>query len=240
MRRKFPRSFVLALAEVSRTACLLFEICFTLFLSRPIGNGTVVALDEAHKVSPSSPPSVPPLTSIRHQYMTATPAAERFTDSLLRAIRLQRHQGARVLISTQEPTISANLLSLCTFTLTHRFTSPAWLRFLKLHIAPASQEDPRDLMQKIVELDCGEALLFASNGLMVAPVRKMNGDVTDGIDLAGLEIGHGEEEEGVESRLREEEGAAGGEVEKFGMRYLKIKIRKRLTADGGQSVMAVR
>ena len=57
--------------------------------------------------------------------------ARGFTDTLLSTVRLQRHLGARILISTQEPTISSDLLSLCSVTIVHRFSSPAWVRALQ-------------------------------------------------------------------------------------------------------------
>lgn len=68
--------------------------------------GRVVALDESHK------------------YMTETDEDQVFTESLLSAIRLQRHNGTRIIISTQEPTISPGLLDLCSITIVHRFASP--------------------------------------------------------------------------------------------------------------------
>lgn len=60
------------------------------------------------------------------------------TDTLLSVIRQQRHLGARVLIATQEPTISPELLVLCNVTIVHRFTSPAWYRAIEKHIAGAA------------------------------------------------------------------------------------------------------
>ena len=69
--------------------------------------------------------------------MNGTAASEVFTQSLLTVIREQRHKGARVIIATQEPTISPKLLDLCSMTFVHRFTSPEWLETLKKHLAAA-------------------------------------------------------------------------------------------------------
>ena len=145
--------------------------------------------------------------------MTTTTSALRFTETLLRTIRTERHLGTRVLISTQEPTISGKLLDLCTLTLVHRFQSPEWLAFLKAHIAAAGEEPTRELMARIVGLDSGEGLLFATNGMVAVD----EGDMT--------ENGGGETKTALE---------------KLGLRYLKVKIRKRVTADGGKSVLAVK
>ncbi|KAK8072306.1 hypothetical protein PG996_005654 [Apiospora saccharicola] len=101
-------------------ACSLFNICLSLFLEQPSTIGRAVALDEAHK------------------YMSESAEAQTLTNSLLSTIRLQRHLGARVFISTQEPTISPKLLDLCSITIVHHFQSPDWLRVLKGHLAGVS------------------------------------------------------------------------------------------------------
>lgn len=144
--------------------------------------------------------------------------ARAFTDTLLSTVRLQRHLGARILISTQEPTISSDLLGLCTLTIVHRFTSPAWLRALKGHVAAAAMEvKPRELpnnsedeaegsgasrtsslFRQIVHLRVGEALLFSPSAVV---------------------------------------GAA-SEGHRLGDGYMVIKVRDRLTEDGGKSVIS--
>src|SRR3954451_10260795 len=107
--------------------------------------------------------------------MDSSVKARSFTESLLSTVRLQRHLDARIVISTQEPTISTALLGLCSITIVHRFSSPQWLRVLKHHIAGvAIGEDvlressarreyrtvsERSLFDKIVRLRVGEALL---------------------------------------------------------------------------------
>ncbi|KAF8540664.1 hypothetical protein BDD12DRAFT_561818 [Trichophaea hybrida] len=201
------------------TACSLFDICLNLFLDRPPRHGKVIALDEAHK------------------YMTVTAAAQKFTDTLLSTIRQQRHLGARVIISTQEPTISPKLLDLCTFTLCHRFSSPEWLGFLKAHIAAAGQEEKRaEMMARLVALDSGEAFLFAPSGIMMA--KK---DVLGMLDVNTLKV---VDEDGMTEVSDSEDDCEksdddGKRLEKFGLKYMKVKIRKRITQDGGRSVMAV-
>jgi DNA helicase HerA-like ATPase len=79
--------------------------------------GRIVALDEAHK------------------YMNDSSDSPALTESLLSVIRLQRHLGTRVVLSTQEPTISPKLLDLCSTVIVHRFTSPAWFEVLRKHLA---------------------------------------------------------------------------------------------------------
>jgi hypothetical protein len=161
--------------------------------------------------------------------MNTSAEARTFTQTLLSAIRLQRHLGARIIISTQEPSISSALLDLCTVTIVHRFTSPDWLQSLKSHLAAvasgpldqvskSSDEDENqrgrgiasarsiaagEVFSKIVNLRVGEALLFSPSAL---------------IDVAGSDVSG---------------------FKRLGISFLKIRLRTRLTADGGKSVMAL-
>ncbi|RDW67341.1 uncharacterized protein DSM5745_09207 [Aspergillus mulundensis] len=194
------------------TACGLFNICLGIFLQQDANVGRVFALDEAHK------------------YMNASPEATVFTETILSAVRLQRHLGVRIIVSTQEPTISTALLNLCSVTIVHRFTSPEWLRALRHHLAAAaeehgtsrknraistngsgeagSQEDGRrtgTLFDQIVRLKVGEALLFAPSA--VVGVYK-----------------------------EQDRGLA---LERLGDDYLAIRVRGRLTEDGGRSVLSL-
>ncbi|PQE10772.1 p-loop containing nucleoside triphosphate hydrolase protein [Rutstroemia sp. NJR-2017a BBW] len=196
----------------SEAASALFNMCLSLYLEQEtkIGEtkngetkiGRIIALDEAHK------------------YMSATD--DPLTNTLLSTIRLQRHIGTRIFISTQEPTVSPKLLDLCSMTIVHRFSSPEWLKCLREHIAALSFADDSEnesgkgkkgkVISDIVQLNAGEALLFA-------PEARIDG-AADEVDGSGAGEGY-------------EKG-----FEKLGMKYLKIKIRGRITEDGGKSVMA--
>lgn len=150
--------------------------------------------------------------------MTSTEAATSFTNKLLSVIRLQRHLATRVIISTQEPTISPRLLDLCTVTIVHRFTSPEWFLALRGHLAGvdtvdeteaaaavgAKRRDVRSIFVEIVELEPGEALIFCPSAIL---------------------------------ELSMQDGRA---PRKLGMDWLKVKVRRRLTDDGGRSVLATK
>lgn len=161
--------------------------------------------------------------------MNSSAEALTLTNTLLSVIRLQRHLGARIVISTQEPTISPTLLDLCSITIAHRFTSPEWLRSLKGHLAavatnvrqpdPGTECDGTDanvdkgshskeraaerIFGEIVRLRVGEALLFAPTAIV------------------GLNSDSG--------RI---------ETTRLGTEFIKLRVRNRLTTDGGKSVMA--
>lgn len=152
--------------------------------------------------------------------MNTSAEAVTLTETLLSTVRLQRHLGARIIISTQEPTISPKLLDLSSVTIVHRFTSPEWLRALQAHLAGAASyavendeelgeyKKPKSLSKQIftdiVRLRVGEALLFSPSV------------------VTGLEA----DEKGLQ-RLK-----------RLGAGYLKIRVRARLTKDGGKSIMA--
>ena len=94
--------------------------------------------------------------------MADSKSGNAFTETLLSVIRQQRHLATRVIIATQEPTISPSLLDLCSMTLVHRFTSPAWLKALEDHLAglsmegEGSKEKLRRIFRRIVELNAGQ------------------------------------------------------------------------------------
>lgn len=140
--------------------------------------------------------------------MTGTDSSSAFTESLLSVIRQQRHLATRVIVATQEPTISPTLLDLCSMTVVHRFTSPAWYEALKSHLAAVSsgKEAPKGGMQnQIVELNTGEALVFSPSAIL---------------------------------GVNDENGSRKPMMVKLGTEYLKVLIRNRTTTDGGRSILA--
>ncbi|KAL2886709.1 hypothetical protein HOO65_060539 [Ceratocystis lukuohia] len=208
-------------------ACSLFDICLSLFLEQNTDLGRVIALDESHK------------------YMNETDESKVFTESLLSAIRLQRHNGTRIIISTQEPTVSPNLLDLCSITIVHRFTSPVWFQVLRRHLAgafetgsyhesgasdsdlPTSEESQQvlsaskryqappspEFFSNIVQLRTGQAFLFAPSGMVNATARGQSETpaVATQADWQPVFLGHG---------------------------IMKVRIRNRITVDGGKSIIA--
>ncbi|KAK8038566.1 hypothetical protein PG993_006977 [Apiospora rasikravindrae] len=184
-------------------ACSLFNTCLAIFLEQDSPCGRVIALDEAHK------------------YMTSSAESQALTSTLLSTVRLQRHVGARIVVATQEPTVSSALLDLCSVTIIHRFTSPAWLRALQAHVALPVQNqvttrcrdrpsldqtlsNREELFGEIVRLKTGEAFIFAPS--------------------AAVSIGS-----------KGDDCEQGSTLDRA---CLKVRIRARLSEDGGKSVVA--
>ncbi|KAF2852060.1 hypothetical protein T440DRAFT_467291 [Plenodomus tracheiphilus IPT5] len=164
------------------TACVLFKLGLDRFLQSSQSAAKLVVLDEAHK------------------YMMDSPGSALLNNRLKTTIRLQRHLGARVIISTQEPMVSTDLIALCSVAVIHRFTSPTWYATLRQHIG-AMRDDDRAVLRQIEELETGEALVFSPNAVL-----GKSGD---------------------------------GALVKATSRLMKVRIRNRVTTDGGESIMAV-
>ena len=128
-------------------------------------------------------------------------------NELTSIIRQQRHTGTRVVIATQEPTLSPELLDLANVTFVHRFLSPAWYEILKKHLAGADRQDHgggTSLFHQIVGLRTGEALLFCPTARVATrPTAQDDGETTA-----------------------------------LGSGFMRVKIRNRLTTDGGESIMS--
>ncbi|KAF1994123.1 hypothetical protein P154DRAFT_448366 [Amniculicola lignicola CBS 123094] len=165
----------------ANTACVMFKIGLQRYLQSK-AYGKMIVLDEAHK------------------YMLNVPGAKALTDYLLTIVRLQRHYGARVVISTQEPTVMSELIPLCSLKVIHRFSSPEWFAALRKHI-PMSADDKDDTLLRIEQLKTGAALVYSSEAVL--------GKTDSGTLIKGTG------------------------------RMLKVHVRKRVTSDGGQSIMSV-
>lgn len=213
-------------------ACALFNICLSLFLEQDARRvGRIVALDEAHK------------------YMNDSGEASALTEQLLATIRLQRHLGARVVISTQEPTVSPRLLDLCSVTVVHRFTSPEWLRALRRHLAGA--EETAAMLARAAGAGSGSG---ASSDSGVDDVLDGLVDAVGTMSLKAAGATTGQKQAAaslfaqiVELRVGEAlvfspnaaVGLSGeGAARKLGSGVLKVRVRNRVTEDGGRSVMS--
>ncbi|PCH41311.1 hypothetical protein WOLCODRAFT_89215 [Wolfiporia cocos MD-104 SS10] len=149
-----------------------------------------------------------------HKYLRANKGNSGLTRALLSLIRQQRHLAMRVVISTQEPTVVPPvLLDLCGVTILHRFSSPSWFTHLIKHVSADISEEAFD---KVVRLRTGEAMVFAPAGLWL---------LSDALSLGGS----GSETMSVDNKR----------VMQFGRRYLLVKSRQRVTADGGASILVV-
>lgn len=130
-------------------------------------------------------------------------------------IAQQRHLATRVIIATQEPTLSPRLLDLCNITIVHRFNSPAWCHTLRKHLAGTSlgekkNESGLEIFREIVSLKTGEALVFCPKGMLDTITENPDQPIA------------------AKTSLHELQSA-----------YVKMQARKRVTADGGKSIMAV-
>lgn len=161
--------------------------------------------------------------------MTDTPASKLLTEQLLSIIRQQRHYGASTIIATQEPTISPRLMDLASATIIHRFNSPEWFNTLRQHLSIVNSggDEAAKLFERIVTLRTGEALVFAPSALLAMNDIHNPEDASEGSAAFTLVT-----ELGLTS-------PAGVRLKKMNTEFSKMKVRKRITADGGKTVRSM-
>lgn len=178
---------------------------------------------------------------------TSLEAAD-LTETLLSVVRQQRHLAARVLIATQEPTLAPALLELCNVTIIHRFSSPAWFKAIKSHIAGAGIDEKDSttssaIFHKIVRLPTGEALVFCPTALL--DIAKHN-DQEDEDPLSATSSSWSnapDEPSSMDSvpitttDSDSQDEPTSNRVVQLGPSYAHIRVRNRITVDGGRSML---
>ncbi|KAL3798074.1 hypothetical protein HJC23_012365 [Cyclotella cryptica] len=92
----------------------LFQVLTEQFRTLPTKGGKVLFLDEAHK------------------YMSGV-QSDGLSEAIVNVARLMRHDGVRLIVSTQSPkALAPELLELVTVGCLHHFHSPDWWDFLKV------------------------------------------------------------------------------------------------------------
>ncbi|KAI0053073.1 hypothetical protein FA95DRAFT_1552963 [Auriscalpium vulgare] len=145
-----------------------------------------------------------------HKYLSQTRNFTGLTRSLLSVIRQQRHLSMRVIVSTQEPTIIPPvIIDLCSVVVLHRFSSKAWWEHLSKHVSADITKE--ETFDKVVQLKTGQAIIMAPAGL---DAKARSQSIVD--------------DEENNSKLVH-----------FGRQFFVMKTRRRVTADGGVSLLAV-
>ncbi|KAK8859447.1 hypothetical protein PGQ11_010181 [Apiospora arundinis] len=216
-------------------ACSLFNICLSVFLeqqnvSSQTQIGRIIALDEAHI------------------YMGETAECVSLTNNLLSTIRLQRHLGVRIFISTQEPTISPKLLDLCSVTVVRRFNSPDWLRVLSDHLAGISSAAKVAKILEGMEQHQIDSNLLGGGGKEQDTNSGIRGMALSSevpvLELFSriVKIGTGEALVFSPSSIvgLEKDVGQGGirRHRRLAHNVLQVVVRARITEDGGRSIMA--
>ncbi len=118
----------------------LFQVLTEQFRTLPTKGGKVLCLDEAHK------------------YMSGE-KADGLSEAIVNVARLMRHDGIRLVVSTQSPkALAPELLELVTVAVLHHFHSPDWWNYLTSKL-PLNQ----DAFKRILSLGSGEAVVFATS-----------------------------------------------------------------------------
>ncbi|EJF62847.1 hypothetical protein DICSQDRAFT_83519 [Dichomitus squalens LYAD-421 SS1] len=147
-----------------------------------------------------------------HKYLSANRGDTALTKALTSLVRQQRHLAMRVVISTQEPTaVPPVLMDLVSIAIFHRFSSPAWWEAVAKRVC--ADVSAAQGFEQVVKLKTGQALVLCPSGLglFTTTRRTPSGAVV-----------HGKPQ-----------------VAHFGQRYMLMKTRRKITVDGGASIMAL-
>ena len=125
----------------------IFQVLLQQFRGIETGCGKVVVCDEAHK------------------YFDKDRGLAKYC---VETVRLMRHEGIRVIVSTQTPrTMPEELLELTSMTVLHKFHSRDWWSYLSSKLPL-----PDDGFSKVRLFDPGEALVFTDGEVVECKIRK--------------------------------------------------------------------
>ncbi|KAF3902071.1 hypothetical protein ABW21_db0200481 [Orbilia brochopaga] len=148
-----------------------------------------------------------------HKFMGYQTSSQQFANSVIQNIRLQRHLGLRTIISTQDPQVHPELLELSSFILMHRFDSPRWFATLRNHVGFDGKNNESASNEDEAEVDREAATTFQQ-------IMRLN---------------TGEAYLYCPQLATVGQGVYGQEIARLGNKLLKVRIRRRLTKDGGVS-----
>ena len=196
--RDLARSGTLVIADLTdpmlspHDADGIFQVLLQQFRQLDTRCGKVVVCDEAHKYF--------------HQ--------EGLSTSIVETVRLMRHEGIRVIVSTQSPnTMPPELLELSTITVLHRFHSQGWWKYLSSKIPL-----PLDGFKKVRSLNPGEAVVFAQGAKL-----NLGEQSVDCVPECWEEWNDNEHKEGTSSEDINNEDV------------FVMSVRERITRDRGRS-----
>jgi hypothetical protein len=125
----------------------VFQVLVEQFRALPTRCGKVLALDEAHKFMDGS-----------------SEAGDGLSRAIVNCARLMRHDGLRLLVSTQSPlALAPELLELTSLAVLHRFHSADWLAYLSKKLPL-----PAGAFERVRALQPGTGLVYASRASLGA------------------------------------------------------------------------
>ena len=125
----------------------IFDVIVGQYRLKPLRCGKVLVCDEAHKY-----------------FATSTSAKEGLSKTIVETARLMRHEGMRIIVSTQSPcTMPPELLELATGVACHGFHSRDWYTYLASKLPL-----PEDGFQIVQNLSPGEALFYSKRSTDLA------------------------------------------------------------------------
>lgn len=126
-------------------------------LSRDDANGIFQVLTEQFRAIPSSQCGKLLALDEAHKFMRGE-ASDGLSEAIVNAARMMRHDGMRLVVSTQNPSaLAPELLELVTVAVMHRFHSRSWFTQLSSKIALSE-----DCWESIKDLETGDGVVFTA------------------------------------------------------------------------------
>eukprot|EP01051_Picozoa_sp_SAG22_P002721 SAG22_NODE_124_length_18884_cov_34.149367_6_plen_1043_part_00 len=186
----------------------VFQVLLEQFRQKKTDCGKVVVCDEAHKY-----------------FDGKSKGGDGLAGAIVDTVRLMRHEGIRVIVSTQSPlTMPPELLELASVAVCHSFHSIDWYKYMSNKLPLAA-----DGFSLVQALKPGEALMFAA-------WAEFGSDMSGDVDVRRRKRGTA----GVSSDEDDEDGATDSDsdgdtsVDHSDSCFL-LRVRPRITADRGAS-----
>jgi len=212
--------------DIQRNGCDLYDVCkpgnvivvdlTDPLLARDEANGIFQVLTEQFRAMPITQASAKVLVlDEAHKYMDGSSGSDGLSGAIVDIARLMRHDGMRLVVSTQSPrALAPELLELVSVAVMHRFHSRDWFQYLSSKLLLHDR-----YMKSLAELDPGHALVFVSRHMFGA-------DFWSRFDENNNSNHHPQKEEEKHNNNHNNNSS---------MNVFPLTIRPRITADRGQS-----
>ena len=189
----------------------VFQVLLEQFRQKKTDCGKVVVCDEAHKY-----------------FDGKSKGGDGLAGAIVDTVRLMRHEGIRVIVSTQSPlTMPPELLELSSVAVCHNFHSIDWYKYMASKLPLAA-----DGFSMVQALKPGEALMFAAWAEFGAGVLRHDMISSDDDDDDGDDD---DDDEGSSAA-----SGGGATVDHDSDSCFLLRVRPRITADRGASRHNVR
>jgi hypothetical protein len=144
-----------------RGTLVIFDLSDPLYSKNEIAGIFEVLVEMYRSVSTEQLPAKVLVLDEAHKYMDTDSSTSQLAEALVEVARNMRHDGMRLVISTQNPKVLLpELLELSSVVFMHGFHSKDWFQYLSAKLALGNKEQQEELFEDIVKLTPGNAVAF--------------------------------------------------------------------------------